>query len=58
MGASIIAWVLYNLFIERLPDYKPVALMGTFGIGPVLCWVGYSWIKKAFEKNDHNPRAS
>lgn len=47
IGATILLWVLYNLLIHRLPQFRPAPLIGTFGLGPVLCIVGVQWIRKA-----------
>lgn len=43
IGASIIAWVLYNEFVERLPEYERPPLAGPLGLGPVMIGVGILW---------------
>lgn len=45
-GLSIIVWVLYNTFVERQPEYSGSLL--SFGLGPVLCLFGMSWLVSAF----------
>lgn len=45
IGIVIIGWVMYNVFIERLPEYTGYALLPSLGIGPVLVYWGYSNIK-------------
>lgn len=47
-GVSIVGWVLYNSFIERLPHYSGGFL--TFGIGPLLVVFGLAWLRDAFSK--------
>ena len=48
IGGAIICWVLYNTFIERLPQYTGGFL--TFGIGPALLAVGAGWLFYAFRR--------
>ena len=50
-GAGIIIWVLYNEFIEKQAQYERPPLIGAFGVGPVLCGVGFLWIRKPFLKS-------
>ena len=51
IGASIIVWVLYNIFIERLPEYSgPRTICGGFGIGPSLCAYGMYLLRLAFNR--------
>ncbi|PPJ42863.1 hypothetical protein C0063_06335 [Pseudoxanthomonas sp. KAs_5_3] len=46
IGLSIVAWVLYNTFVEREPQYTGGLL--TLGIGPVLTLFGAGWLRSAF----------
>lgn len=48
-GGAIVAWVLYNSLVERLPDYTGSFL--TFGIGPLLMLAGFGWVRSAFITN-------
>jgi hypothetical protein len=45
-GLAMIAWVLYNSFIERQPEYSGGFL--TFGIGPLSLMLGVGWLLDAF----------
>jgi hypothetical protein len=50
IGISIIIWVIFNLFVERLPEFTGGMFSG-LGIGPALIYFGISslktiWIKK------------
>jgi len=52
IGVAIVAWVLYNQFIERQPQYKaPISYLGLFGIGPSLIGMGAYWIYSAIRNN-------
>ncbi|MDR0634193.1 MAG: hypothetical protein LBF91_04365 [Azoarcus sp.] len=46
IGLAIIAWVVYNSFVERLPQYSGGFL--TFGIGTTLLLFGWAWLVSAF----------
>jgi hypothetical protein len=48
VGMGIIAWVLYNSFIERLPQYSGGFL--TLGIGPILIFFGVACLRQAFTR--------
>ena len=48
-GASIVGWVLYNSFWERVPEYSGSFL--SFGIGPLLALFGLALIVDAFRKS-------
>ena len=41
-GLAIVAWVLYNLLIERQPQFHGWSWWQGFGIGPAL--VGFGWM--------------
>ena len=51
VGVSIIGWVLYNTFIETLPQYSGGFL--TFGVAPALVLFGIYWLRAAFVREDH-----
>ena len=53
LGGAIICWVLYNTFVERLPQYTGGFL--TFGIGPALVAVGSVWLFYAFRRSPTEP---
>jgi ABC-type phosphate transport system permease subunit len=40
IGVSIILWVLYNVFVDRQPEFIVTAIFGGFGIGPALIGFG------------------
>ncbi len=44
MGASILAWIAYNLLVERLPETKDRNPLGPLATGPVMVYVGIMWI--------------
>jgi hypothetical protein len=46
IGLSVVAWVLYNTFVERQPQYSGGFL--TLGIGPALILFGVGWLRSAF----------
>ena len=53
IGALIIVWCLYNVFVRLLPEYTGPPdfislLIGGFGIGSVLFSYGLKWLR--FEK--------
>ena len=57
VGLSIAAWVIYNTFFERLPQYTGGFL--TFGIAPVMILVGLRWLVSLFRnKSDDDPNNS
>ena len=45
-GLAIIAWVLYNTFVERQPEYSGGFL--TFGMSTGMTVYGYRWLRSAF----------
>ena len=47
VGLSIVVWVAYNAFVERLPEYTGPVLFGGFGIGPMLAGFGWSLLRSA-----------
>jgi hypothetical protein len=49
LGTAIVAWVVYNSFIERQPEYSGGFL--TFGLGPTLILVGWYWLRQAFARS-------
>lgn len=51
VGAAIITWVLYNLIVERLPQFTGPSLiisLSSFGLGFPLLFLGWRWIRLAF----------
>src|SRR5690606_18916109 len=42
IGLAIIAWVLYNSFVERQPQYRGGFL--TFGVSTLFVAMGWSWL--------------
>jgi hypothetical protein len=49
-GLAIIAWVCYNEFVERLPQYTGFHWWEPFGIGPALVATGWYWLKSLARK--------
>ncbi len=53
IGMGIVAWVLYNTFVERQPQYSGGFL--TLGVGPALVLFGLGWLASAFNRNSSGP---
>jgi len=49
-GATIIIWVLYNLLIERHPEFSGTAIFGGLGIAPVMLVFGVHTLKSLWIK--------
>jgi hypothetical protein len=47
-GLAIIGWVLYNSFVERLPEYSGGFL--TFGLSSMLVLFGFGLLRNAFSR--------
>jgi hypothetical protein len=47
IGGGIVLWVLWNLLIERAPEYDRAPKFGLFGIAPALLYFGFTWLGKA-----------
>lgn len=47
IGVAIVAWVLYNHFVERQDSYTGHALLVSFGVGPALVGYGVSLVRSA-----------
>ncbi len=57
LGAGIVVWVFYNVFIERQPLYTgpdSIYSLASFGIGPALIFVGRYWFVSAIKKYERN----
>lgn len=52
-GTVIILWVLYNVFIERQPEFPSIVL--GFGVGPGLVTFGLGWLIYAFRRMPSPP---
>lgn len=50
MGISIVLWVVYNEYIQRLPEYERPPFLGTFGIAPVMIAAGFYWAADAWKE--------
>lgn len=46
IGCSLIIWILYNEFINRLPEYERPPLAGPLGFAPAMIGVGIYWAKQ------------
>jgi ABC-type Fe3+ transport system permease subunit len=44
IGLAIIAWIGYNEFVERLPQYMGFHWWEPFGIAPILISTGWYWL--------------
>jgi hypothetical protein len=45
IGLAIIAWIGYNEFVERLPQYTGFHWWEPFGMAPVLVGTGWYWLR-------------
>ena len=45
IGLAIIAWIGYNEFVERLPQYTGFHWWEPFGMAPVLISTGWYWLR-------------
>ena len=52
-GTSIILWVLYNEFVERLPSYNRPSYAPYVGIGPIMLATGLYWARSLIV--EHRP---
>ena len=50
MGLSILAWVGYNIFFERLSQFPGIKSYGQLVLPVLLVFVGYRWLKRPVEK--------
>ena len=50
IGWAFICWVLYNEFINRLPEYQRPPLPGIFGIAPAMIGVGLYWGRQVIQR--------
>ncbi|TXH74479.1 MAG: hypothetical protein E6Q88_04325 [Lysobacteraceae bacterium] len=48
-GLAIIAWVLYNSFVERLPEYTGGFM--TFGVSSLMVLFGFGLLRDAFSRS-------
>ncbi|MCB1037856.1 MAG: hypothetical protein KDD47_28740 [Acidobacteria bacterium] len=49
-GVAIILWVLYNLLVERQPEFQGPALLAGFGLGPGLIAFGWHLIRSPYSR--------
>jgi hypothetical protein len=45
LAASLACWIIYNLFIETLPDAKARSPLGAILLAYALFYVGIAWIR-------------
>jgi hypothetical protein len=50
IGSSMILWVLYNEFINRLPEYERPPFAGIFGIAPAMIIIGLYWARSVLDE--------
>ena len=43
IGVAVIVWFIYNVFIERQPEYERPPLAAPLGIGPIMLGTGIYW---------------
>lgn len=49
-GVTIILWFVYNVFVERLPEFTGIDNFKSFGMAMALIAVGAYWLCEAFRK--------
>ncbi|MFQ5532984.1 MAG: hypothetical protein ACE5EP_03930 [Candidatus Methylomirabilales bacterium] len=49
-GVTIILWFVYNVFIERLPEFTGINNFNSFGMAIAMITVGVYWLFEAFGK--------
>jgi len=54
IGLAIIAWIGYNEFVERLPQYTGFHWWEPFGIAPVLISTDWYWLYAPRPRKRHN----
>jgi hypothetical protein len=57
IGLAIIAWIGYNEFVERLPQYSGFHWWEPFGIAPLLVSTGWYWLRGLRLGKRHNGAA-
>ena len=57
IGLAIIAWIVYNEFVERLPQYTGFHWWEPFGMAPVLISTGWYWLRGLRPRGLHNGAA-
>jgi hypothetical protein len=50
IGLALIGWVLYNVFVERMPSYRSDTWLPSFGIGPLLVLFGWRQLRRPFSR--------
>lgn len=48
-GLAMVVWVLYNLLIERQPQFSQATFLPTLGVGPVLIVFGIQCMRRPAE---------
>ena len=54
IGLAIIAWIGYNEFVERLPQYTGFHWWEPFGIAPLLVSTGWYWLRGLRPRGRYN----
>ncbi|WP_313299025.1 hypothetical protein [Stenotrophomonas sp.] len=49
IGLILVTWILYNLLVESLPQFRIPSLPG-FAVGPMMIVVGLGWARTAFRR--------
>jgi hypothetical protein len=57
IGLAIIAWISYNEFVERLPQYTGFHWWEPFGMAPVLISTGWYWLRGLRSRRRYNGAA-
>ena len=54
IGFVVIAWIGYNEFVERLPQYTGFHWWEPFGMAPVLISIGWYWLRSLRRSGGYN----
>ena len=54
IGLAIIAWIGYNEFVERLPQYPGFDWWEPFGMAPFLISTGWYWLRRFRPRRGYN----
>lgn len=49
IGLILVAWILYNLLIETLPQFR-IPSLPALAVGPMMILVGLGWARTAFRR--------
>jgi hypothetical protein len=54
IGFAILAWLFYNLFIKRQPQFTGISSLGQLFLPFVMVGCGIYWLRKGLKSSDTN----